>query len=355
MKYIKQLDSLRAIAVILVIISHWIFSENELMRILGFFGVDIFFVLSGFLITGILLKNKTKGLEIGVNKKQLLKNFYAKRFLRIFPIYYFTIFIVYLFKESLQTDIETSIGYHLSYTSNYYFFKIQGWDRVTAHFWSLSVEEQFYLIWPWIILFLNNKHIKKAIYIFIVIGFISQVLTMNIGFGGIILSNSFDAFGMGGLLAWHMIYKEKNLKGFYKKVSLITIILISIFLIGVFFKLWDIKIQFFLTLFIFWMLTFIILKRDSKSIFFKLILNNKALIFMGKISYGIYLFHKILPSLFSGLKRYLPVISFNSISLKLSYLLWDFAILLLVSWLSFKLLEQPFLRMKKKFKLPDSY
>ena len=87
MRYIKQLDSIRAIAVLLVIISHWIHNAEMVDRPkLGEVGVNIFFVLSGFLITKILLDNTIKSEQLNIPKSLLLKNFYIRRSLRIFPI-----------------------------------------------------------------------------------------------------------------------------------------------------------------------------------------------------------------------------------------------------------------------------
>jgi len=175
MKYIKQLDSLRAIAVILVIISHWIPATNVINRIPnGAIGVDIFFVLSGFLISKILFDQRNNAELLNIPKFTLVKNFYVRRTLRIFPIYYLTIFVLLLFSKSTGTNIQSAFAYFLTYTSNFYFFKIQTWDGMVSHLWSLAVEEQFYLIWPWIILFSNKKYFLHIITIFILIGVLSN-------------------------------------------------------------------------------------------------------------------------------------------------------------------------------------
>ena len=92
MKYVKQLDSIRAIAVLLVIVFHW--SPKPVLAgaqyNYGHIGVEIFFVLSGFLITRILLENRNEAERL-YQKKKVLKSFYVRRFLRIFPIYYLTV------------------------------------------------------------------------------------------------------------------------------------------------------------------------------------------------------------------------------------------------------------------------
>lgn len=131
MKYIKQLDSIRAIAVILVIISHWLPKTNVLNIIPnGNIGVDIFFVLSGFLITKILFDIRSKAEVLNIPKAILIKNFYVRRTLRIFPIYYLTILVLLLFSKNTGTDIHSAFIYLITYTSNLYFFNIQKWGSL---------------------------------------------------------------------------------------------------------------------------------------------------------------------------------------------------------------------------------
>ena len=98
MQYFKQLDSIRAIAVLLVIIHHWFPERNPINTYTGFFnGVDIFFVLSGFLITRILLENRNEAERQAQSKSRVIKSFFVRRVLRIFPIYYLLIFFTALF------------------------------------------------------------------------------------------------------------------------------------------------------------------------------------------------------------------------------------------------------------------
>src|ERR1700733_11280286 len=105
MTYIKQLDSLRAIAVILVIVSHWMSGDSIIGRFpTGSIGVDIFFVLSGFLISKILFDNRNKSEELNISKSATIKNFYIRRALRIFPIYYLTIFILLFIHKYTGTN-----------------------------------------------------------------------------------------------------------------------------------------------------------------------------------------------------------------------------------------------------------
>lgn len=118
--YFPQLDSLRAIAVLLVIISHWFTHEQILNRYTsnGILGVTLFFVLSGFLITGILLRSK-KQVENGASRREAFKVFYIRRALRIFPVYYLLLIVLLIFNLS---DIRDNFWWHFFYGSNFYFW-----------------------------------------------------------------------------------------------------------------------------------------------------------------------------------------------------------------------------------------
>ena len=100
LKYIKQLDSIRAIAVILVLVWHWLPKESYFNVVrTGPFGVTVFFVLSGFLITRILLDNRDEAEEYNHSLGTVIRSFYIRRVLRIFPAYYFTLLLVILFHD----------------------------------------------------------------------------------------------------------------------------------------------------------------------------------------------------------------------------------------------------------------
>ncbi|MBK8553825.1 MAG: acyltransferase [Ignavibacteria bacterium] len=153
--YMPQLDSLRTFAVFSVLIGHW-FAEFEKFSNFpfGMFGVTLFFVLSGFLITQILISGRIDTEEIFKKKIHSIKQFYIRRTLRIFPIYYITIFICLLFNVQ---DIRDKFFWFLFYASNIYFYNINDWAGSLSHLWTLAVEEQFYLLWPFIILLFRRS------------------------------------------------------------------------------------------------------------------------------------------------------------------------------------------------------
>src|SRR5437868_3288074 len=166
MKHIKQMDGLRFIAIFLVLLEHFAtIVEGHISA--GYYGVDLFFAISGFLITGILLKS-TKSFG------RAYKNFIGRRTLRIFPIYYLTILILYVAGNEY---VHGYLIYLLSYTYNYawIYFKIP--VNSITHFWSLCVEEQFYLFWPFIVLGLRNHiNILKGLILLLVLFCAAQLM-----------------------------------------------------------------------------------------------------------------------------------------------------------------------------------
>jgi peptidoglycan/LPS O-acetylase OafA/YrhL len=163
--FVPELDGLRGVAILLVIASHYL-GEHWRVASLGWTGVSLFFVLSGFLITGILLDAK--------DKPHYFRNFYARRTLRIFPLYYLVLFLMFVVAPlfpALDSEGFRSVAQHQAwlwtYTMNIHtsFFANIGenpfagdWVQV-LHFWSLSVEEQFYLVWPLVVLLTSRRQL----------------------------------------------------------------------------------------------------------------------------------------------------------------------------------------------------
>jgi len=152
--YCSQLDGLRALAVTAVLITHL----TLLWPQGGGYGVALFFVLSGYLITGILLRARTL-VENGQSLWLTLRQFYARRCLRILPIVYGVLAVGCLLGDA---EIRRLVWWHLAYLSNFV-FAATGFPQKTAHFWSLAVEEQFYLFWPLFILLCPRRWIAPAL------------------------------------------------------------------------------------------------------------------------------------------------------------------------------------------------
>jgi len=196
-----QLDTLRAFAVGTVFLHHW--------RTHGFdyplvSGVHLFFVLSGFLITGILLdarkQNETaQGPWLGYT----LKAFYLRRFLRIAPLYVAALAIATYFDVA---ELRRTWPWHAAYLSNYYIFFKNDWIGLVGHFWTLSVEEQFYLVWPLLVLRLPWGWLPRF-FLAVALGSVLFRLVGQVFFPGRVMWNLatpgyLDSFALGGLLAY---------------------------------------------------------------------------------------------------------------------------------------------------------
>ena len=163
-KHIPALDGLRGVAVLLVVVFHfhYIFAfgpgpEGVFYRCLdfGWCGVNLFFALSGFLITGILLDTK--------NSKSFFTTFYARRAIRIFPLYY--AFLLFVFALNQAHYLLPSIRPVPTHWGSYLLY-LQNMEPVTnirlGHLWSLAVEEQFYLFWPALVYLVPSRYLVRA-------------------------------------------------------------------------------------------------------------------------------------------------------------------------------------------------
>jgi peptidoglycan/LPS O-acetylase OafA/YrhL len=170
--HVPALDGLRGLAILLVLLEHCIrlqpttILEHLISRgaAVGWVGVDLFFGLSGFLITGILLDAK--------GGERFFRNFYLRRLLRIFPLYYGCLVLLFLGLPLLgvlsptetQNLLDTQ-GWHWGYLSNVMIARAGSWESIpleTMHFWSLAVEEQFYLVWPLVVWLLPQRRLKAV-------------------------------------------------------------------------------------------------------------------------------------------------------------------------------------------------
>ncbi|MCA9796198.1 MAG: acyltransferase, partial [Candidatus Eremiobacteraeota bacterium] len=162
LRYLPQLDGLRALAVAFVLwhhLSRGLWTTAWLAW--GWFGVRLFFVLSGFLITRILVRERERVLAEEITRKEALVNFYARRSLRIFPVYYTYVLIDTIIRMVVFHQDCPALGWYLVYVQNFGF--AAGLPAVNLHLWTLAVEEQFYWFWPLVVLFLPARHLKRAI------------------------------------------------------------------------------------------------------------------------------------------------------------------------------------------------
>jgi peptidoglycan/LPS O-acetylase OafA/YrhL len=200
-RHMVQLDGLRFLAVAAVAWYHWMPLRSYGVQ-WGPLGVQLFFVLSGFLITGILLDARA-GSEIRGEKWFSLRQFYIRRFLRIFPLFYLTLAVGVVVNVP---QVRETWLWHATYTSNIYFFLRGSWNGHVGHFWSLAVEEQFYLFWPFLILFVRRRFVPWMICA--AIGFaplfraVVPLFYADNDFAHCLTPGCFDSLGVGAFLAY---------------------------------------------------------------------------------------------------------------------------------------------------------
>jgi peptidoglycan/LPS O-acetylase OafA/YrhL len=314
--------------------------------------VWLFFTLSGFLITNILLNQKIKAEEQeDTNKFKTLKSFYIRRTLRIFPIYYLTVLVLYLINFG---NVRERLVWFVTYTINLYYFKTGALDGYECHFWSLAVEEQFYLIWPLTILLVPRRHELKTILTFIFIGILTPVTLLMMGYTFLDAFPlvCFSSLGAGALLSYYYCRQPEKLASFLdlKKNPLwIGSFVFFVFIIYLQlpydrqFWVWKVFIQAAASFVFAW---FVGKAGIGFSGLAKRILENKFLVYTGKISYGIYIYHIFV---WVFLRDWLEQFAFfNSINIYLQFFIY-FAATLAFASLSWSFVEKPINNLKNKF------
>jgi len=194
-----ELDSLRAVAVTIVMLFHFTSNETPARDLAVSTGVRLFFVLSGFLITSLLLNARDHYHAGAVTLGSAARTFYARRAFRIMPIYYGTLIAAAV--AGVQT-VTQSFWWFAAYLGD---IRVAATADTSAisHFWSLAVEEQFYLIWPWIVLSTSSKQLRRVCIAAIVVAPLFRLLMLATGhpaFGNLLMLGQVDGLGAGALL-----------------------------------------------------------------------------------------------------------------------------------------------------------
>jgi peptidoglycan/LPS O-acetylase OafA/YrhL len=347
--YMPQLNALRAFAVMGVLLNHFV-PQTAAVVDTGLIGVFLFFVVSGFLITGILLRAKNS-VEKGASIRTALGRFYARRFLRIFPLFYLVLLITALLDVPFM---RATLRWHVAYLSNFFIYKHHQWVGAGSHFWSLAVEEQFYLFWPLVIILTPRKYLTA-----LVLGTIVAAPIFKIGgtlagahplFIRILPVSCLDTLGMGALLAVvsnrQSFISANRLRsfGFYAGIPLLVIALVMGALtrnglMGLTPLLKNTVNDLAVSLFSLWLVSGA--AAGFKGIGAKL-LEMRLLIYIGVVSYGIYVFHFFLPQMFT----WMYARGFPSLPEPLNAFLMTTATILLAG-LSWRFYERPINNMKR--------
>jgi len=361
MGYVPHLDGLRAIAILSVMFYHFeVFSA-------GWMGVQLFFVLSGYLITKGLASEKTRVNQFG----SYIKIFYLKRVLRIFPLYflYVACFLVFCY---ITKDTATANGAAIpliTYTVNFpglfpHAVNSDGFGYV----WSLSVEEQFYLIWPFIVFFSSEAMLRRILYAILFLAPVWRLamlwFAVNHGVQTdqaallvyITTLSQFDAFAIGAFIVYITDVKNMSTWRLKKMVFAAITIFILIGQVNLFFTngtllkdmttlgyrvtmlnnyqyVWGYSV---INLFAGFIIFVIVKYQNVIPIF-----TNKVLVYIGRISYGMYILHVPVLLALDGLKH-------KGLPLNMVRLVLFFGITISLAHVSFYYFESYFLKKKKR-------
>ena len=340
MKKIPQLDAVRGIAVLLVLLHNTdVYPSLHLGLIAGngWMGVDLFFVLSGFLITGILLDTK--------QSERYFQNFYARRCLRIWPLYYSALLFMFVIVPLLRPSEAHVIfatrsspwwAYPL-FLQNFLIPIPTSATGLLGVTWSLAVEEQFYLVWPLVVRFCTEAQLRRIATAVICL---SPALRFYLSLHQVnIYSNTFcrlDGLMAGALLAVVIRSPGFHPSKFVTRAWILFLVSVPLALgIEIFHARW---IGFSVVAAA--SVSFVYLALFSAQKWLQAILTNRPLVYTGTISYGIYILEKIPGDVVKVL--HLDGLPF----LSLAFTTCATYSLAAISW---KFLEKPFLRLKRNF------
>lgn len=350
--HMPQLDTLRTFAVMLVVVYHWFPTGEGINRLPnGTIGVMVFFVISGFLISRILLENRNR---IGAGQATLgplYRNFFVRRALRIFPLYYLVITFVFV-RLPQASDIDEHPLYYYLYGYNILLHQTGNWADLLSPFWTLGVEEQLYLVWPWVV-FLT----PKASFRWVIVGLIATgILFRGYGYAqgdldGVLTPASFDAFGLGALWAYIVTDRPDEVPTFLNRLAVAALMALLGFGSLLLLPGDHLLVVLFQRLFIS-VLSLQVISRASSGIggLAGSVLNNRSLQYIGRISYGIYVFHMLVPGY--AVPLLLRMTQRLGVTLTLGYWshrLVSLVVLLALASLSWYILEKPINELKRYF------
>lgn len=350
MGYYPKIDGLRFVAIFLVLFEHFVYIPS-IHIIAGYYGVDLFFVISGFLITGILIKTPEKPFL------ENYKSFIVRRILRIFPIYYLTVIVLLI---AGLPHVQENLIYLLTYTFNYAIVFKHLPNNPINPFWSLSVEEQFYLFWPLVVLSFKNKlHILLVVSIVVVIiGYSQQLLNIipsHEKYNYFSLFTRMSSLGLGAVAIIAHRLRLLSTRFFTDKTIEYLILMLIVFSLVIPYKV-NMQVLGLSSFYLVLKAAFYGFKIDAVNNFLK----KSWVIYVGSISYGIYLFHLPL-SYYVDTNLFKPIM--NSIDFshlgKLIFLKWYSVVItfplyslltVCLASLSYRYFEKPFLKLKARFK-----
>lgn len=355
-KHVKGLNGLRALAVILVFLSHK--AHFEAIDA-GKLGVWIFFFISGFLIVGELHRNRV-GIEHGTQQgRTVIAVFFVKRALRIFPVYYLLLIALTIAHRLFyQRGVHLGLVWHFAFLSNFWIgLVIDKWPGTVSHFWSLAIEQQFYLVAPFaLVLTRASRHLRMCAAIVLVCAVLHLVLYARGASQPLIYALSpwnFALLALGGMCG--MTRDDARIgaqvAAYARRTSWLTMALAGTCVcasqplwvptLGPVALGW---IDLGLSVSLCAVFLHVVSRQDSALV---TALETPALDYLGKISYGFYLFHNLIPTKLGEApafyaRLHVPIALQHALPIVL-----QFQLSFLLAHLSWHLLEKRVLALKK--------
>jgi peptidoglycan/LPS O-acetylase OafA/YrhL len=366
------LDGLRGLAILMVMVFHfhlpvpgpkWLIDPLLHLEASGSNGVNLFFVLSGFLITGILWDTRTE--------THYLRNFFARRFLRIFPLYYGTLFVLLVLIPHLhpirdpkfQSTVHHQIWLWL-YASNIYETYSGRALPLLGHFWSLAVEEHFYLVWPFVVWWSSRRVFQGICWGCFLVAFLTRWALLHAGADPAIAvvrltPCQIDSLAAGAFLAVLMRPAHQDrLPVSRHLVTRFFLISATIFLILCLAPSFFMKSSFAFASYgsftaVFFGASVLLALISPAGAPFRRTLEARPLRLLGKYSYALYVFHwpigRLCDQLFPRWWHLGAAPLVYPWSFQAAYFVAAFSLSLFAAWLSWNLYEKHFLKLKKIF------
>ena len=366
-RHVAVLDGVRGLAILLVLFVHFVgdapahgAAERVVVKLAnyGVWGVDLFFVLSGFLITGLLVDAR--------GTPRYFRNFYVRRTLRIFPLYYGVLALLFLALPALPAAYPSGLavsaqhqGWLWLYASNVYLAVQRTWALpYVGHFWSLAVEEQFYLVWPFVVLSLRPR---TLLYACVAITALALALRVAMSFAGagemavlVLTPCRFDALCVGGFLA--VAVREVGLQTVVRSGRRALLPLLAALLAV---SAWHAKVGLLpqvvlplrgtLVAMVGGALVITALGATRDGLLGR-VFGNRVMCFLGTRSYGLYVFHGIIAfAIWEHASAYEALCARIGSGVALALVATaGAAVSVVVASVSFELWEKPFLRLKNR-------
>lgn len=362
--HITSLDGVRGVAISLVLMVHLLWANSQTgskfvafagqIRASGWVGVDLFFALSGFLITGILFDT--------LHSSHYFRNFYSRRILRIFPLYYGVLLILFVAMHPASFGQARPFYYLFGYLQNTPLWWNIGNPNLTKgltdHLWSLAVEEQFYLVWPVLIFFIRDR--RKLLWTAAMLAAVAPITRAFLLAHGAPFGHTYtltfcraDSLLSG---AWLALMIRGNLRPVVLRFAAPVFVASFLGCIAIAWKggTFDWEQSRSINLYGYSVIaiasTAVIAMSLRSESFVAKAMNISILRFLGKYSYGIYILHHIVGF---GVDLTIAPFMHAHIQSKLVYHLLSMIVVLAITlplaWFSYNFYEKPFLKLKRYF------